>query len=173
MTRRAFEQLFLIHREPVFRFLLRLCHARADAEDLLQETWLTLWRKRHQFEGRGHPLGYLRQIAYRLFLNHMRRTTRRRALAHHIPVRQEATMDLGSDDADEQAVLLTRVRAALEGLPAANRDAFVMFRFEGMTCAEIAGVVGAPVKTVESRLRRATLALMDLLASERTPGGTR
>ena len=45
---------------------------------------------------------------------------------------------------------------AVDGLPDGPREAFVLFRFECMTCAEIAATTDAPVKTVETRLRRAT-----------------
>ena len=75
------QSLFEEERDPLFRFLFRLTRHASDAEDLLQETFLTVWRKREQFEGRGSPQAYLRRTAYRLFLNARERRLRRTALA--------------------------------------------------------------------------------------------
>jgi RNA polymerase sigma-70 factor (ECF subfamily) len=51
---------------------------------------------------------------------------------------------------------LRRIDEAVDELPDGPRQAFVLFRFEGLTCAQIAEATDAPVKTVETRLRRAT-----------------
>ena len=77
LSRPQFRALFEREKETVFRFLVRLCRHRADAEDLLQQTFLTVWRKRAQFEGRGSPAGYVRKTAYRQYLNARERKERR------------------------------------------------------------------------------------------------
>ena len=71
-----FRRLFDEHRDTVFRFLYRLAGNRHDAEDLAQETFVRLWRKRDQFRGDGSVEGYLRRIAYRTFLNARARLSR-------------------------------------------------------------------------------------------------
>jgi RNA polymerase sigma-70 factor (ECF subfamily) len=158
--REAYER----NRDTLFRFLFRLCRERHEAEDLLQETFLTVWRKRDQFEGRGCLEGYLRKTAYRTFLNHREKTRRRGRLA---PV--EGSLDSGFiaepvcpastpriEDDEARGLLLARVRVEVDALPEAERDAFILFRYEGLTCAAIADAMDVPVKTVESRVRRAT-----------------
>lgn len=155
--------MFEEHRDSLFRFLYRLTRNAPDAEDLLQETFLAVWRKRDRFEGRGSAGAYLRRTAYRLFLNARERTNRRAALAP-TTVGTEAC-DVPGDGGDEHerreviGFLAGRIREALDGLPDAAREAFVMFRYEGLTCAQIAAVTGAPVKTVETRVGRATALL--------------
>ena len=76
LTRAQLKALFDDQRDRLYRMLLRLSGNAQDAEDLLQETFLVVWRKRDRFEGRGAPEGFLRTTAMRLFLN-----TRQRAAA--------------------------------------------------------------------------------------------
>jgi RNA polymerase sigma-70 factor (ECF subfamily) len=168
LDRPAFHVLFQTERDRTFRFLLRLTRNRADAEDLLQESFLTVWRKREQFEGRGSAGGFLRRTAYHLYLNRRTRDERRAALAprNGTPV-AEPPADLRVERREAVEFLVERVREALTHLPAPAREVFVLFRFEGLTCSEIAELTDAPVKTVETRLLRATRALAARLETHR------
>ena len=95
-----------------------------------------------------------------MFLNRYRRVRRRRRLA---PAPGTAEATIGTDSRLEQAeareFLLERLREALARLPRALCEAFVLFRMQGLRVAEIAETIGVPRKTVETRIRRATLAL--------------
>ena len=171
---RAFDEfrtLFLEQRDPLFRFLVRLTRNPADADDLLQEAFLTVWKKRELYQGHGSAAGFLRRTAYRLFLNHNQRAARRASLAPTLnghaselePVRDERCGPLDpSERAETVNFLVERVRAALDELPEPTRTAFVLFRYEGLTCAEVAELEGAPQKTIETRIARAT----ELLAAK-------
>lgn len=175
LERPEFRALFLEQRDPLFRFLLRLTRNPSDAEDLLQETFLTVWRKRALFEARGSAAGFLRRTAYRLFLNQHERVTRRAALApltgqRHAPeaAQSASTTDVAEHErAETVGFLVERVRAALEELPEPARTAFVLFRYEGLSCAEVAEAQGAPLKTVETRITRATEILAEKLKAYR------
>ena len=159
-----FHVLFQTERDRTFRFLLRLTRNRADAEDLLQESFLAVWRKRAQFEGRGSLGGFLRRTAYRLYLNQRTKKERRKALAPRSTVAAVAPpADVKVEREESVKFLLERVREAVAELPDASREVFELFRFEGLSCAEIAEITGAPIKTVETRLRRATNALAQRL----------
>jgi RNA polymerase sigma-70 factor (ECF subfamily) len=165
-----FRDAFETCRDPVFRFLLRICRHPTDAEDLLQDTFVMLWRKRSEYDGRGSLLGYLRRIAYRLYLNKRTKASRRAALAAHAPprpdrVEPETALRRSVSDAD----LVARVRQVVAGLPDGARETFVLHRFEGLTCQEISQLMNAPVKTVESRLRRATQAVAQQLGARGVP----
>ena len=59
LTQADFRALFESERDRTFRFLMRLTRNRADAEDLLQESFLTVWRKRDVYEARGSAGGFL------------------------------------------------------------------------------------------------------------------
>ncbi len=156
-NRLEFRDLFETHREPIFRLLWRLTGNPHDAEDLLQDTFVTYWRKRRQFRGEGSLLGYLRTIAFRTFLN-----ARARKSAQNPPLpllegpdEREPGPEVGVDEEDLHRFLLQRVREAVDTLPEGAREAFLLYRFEGMSVAEVAATTSAPLKTVESRLRRA------------------
>lgn len=161
-TQAEFRLLFVKHRDELFRFLYRLTGDAADAEDLLQDTFLMVWRKRGQFEGRGSVLGYLRRTAFRLFLN-ARETRMRRPSSTAAELDVAGPTDASVERDEALRFLVGRVSAALEDLPEPARQVFVLFRYEGLSCPEIAELTGAPVKTVETRLRRATQLLAERL----------
>ena len=165
-----FSAFFDTYRDAIHRFLWRLTRNAADADDLLQETFLTAWRKRAQFEGRGSAEGWLRKTAFRLYLNERTKTVRRADLAvAHAPPREGSVppAERAIDDRESAAFLLRRVADAVDGLPDGPREAFVLFRYEGMSCASIADATETPMKTVETRLRRATELLTQQLARYR------
>ena len=147
--------------------LLRLSGNAQDAEDLLQETFLVVWRKRGDFEGRGAPEGYLRTTAFRLFLNKRQAQGKRPSATGDLEAAGErpdpGQVCPGTDVARRDAVafLIARVNACLAELPREVREAFVLFRHEGLSVREIAELTGSPPKTVETRVRRATLRLAE------------
>jgi RNA polymerase sigma-70 factor (ECF subfamily) len=171
-----FSGFFLTHRDALHRFLWRLTGNPADADDLLQETFLAVWKKRGQFEGRGSAEGWLRRTAFRLFLNQRTKSKRRASLADARCLARDRAVPPAEgavDDREATAFLVRRIEAALDELPDEPRVAFVLFRFEGLTCAQIAEATEVPVKTVETRLRRATELLAQKVAKYRDhlPGG--
>jgi RNA polymerase sigma factor (sigma-70 family) len=167
--REGFRRLFETHRDPMYRFLCRLTRDAHHAEDLLQETFTTLWRKRDQFRGEGSLEGYVRKVAFRTWLNARPRLDRGRAAAlpdGEAPARDGLT--------DERVVLrldtnarLAAVRAAVDGLPEGWREAFILFRYEGLSCAEIADVLDLTPKAVELRLARGLRAVAERLGVHR------
>lgn len=161
-----FRRLFEAHRDAVHRLLVRLTRNAADADDLLQETFLSVWRKREQFDGRGSEAGWIRRTAFRTYLNDRRKRTRRAALDAAVPRAEGVVPPADGEVAHRETVafLAARVEEALASLPDEMREAFVLFRYEGLTCAEIGEMTETPVKTVETRVRRAAEALARRLA---------
>jgi RNA polymerase sigma-70 factor (ECF subfamily) len=158
-----FRALFETERDRLMRFLHHLTGNASDAEDLVQETFIAVWRKRDQFEGRGSAAGYLRRTAFHLFLNARQKQDRREALAPTSHEEPACTPISDMDEREAREVLVARVRSAVDDLPAGIREAFILFRFEGHSCAEIAEITGTPKKTVESRLARAVHILSERL----------
>jgi len=156
--RDEFRRVFEAHGDSVFRYLYRLAGNRHDAEDLLQETFSRLWRKRDQFRGDGSLAGYVRRIAYRTFLNARTRLDRVRA---NQPIDHVEPEDGASGPADTacrddlKAFLLAEVRRAVDDLPESSREPFVLFRYEGLSLKEIAETMDITPKAVELRIARA------------------
>lgn len=169
LSRAQLKALFDDQRDRLYRMLLRLSGNAQDAEDLLQETFLVVWRKHDRFEGRGAPEGFLRTTAMRLFLNTRQAAAARPRTATGLdeaadrpdPAQPNPSQQLTRQDA--LRFLHARIDEGLDSLAPEAREAFVLFRYEGLSVKEIAELTGVPTKTVETRLRRATLALAEKL----------
>ncbi|MFT7484240.1 MAG: RNA polymerase sigma-70 factor (ECF subfamily) [Candidatus Paceibacteria bacterium] len=174
ITRAEFRSLFIQERDRLFRMLARLSGNPQDAEDLLQETFLVVWRKRGEFEGRGAPEGYLRKTAHRLFLNrYQARCARPKSEVDlervmHESDSQQPCPSTRMAQEDAARFLMVRVEECLSELPRELREAFVLFHHEGLSVREIADMTATPAKTVETRLRRATLSLAEKLRPYRS-----
>jgi RNA polymerase sigma-70 factor (ECF subfamily) len=169
LTEPEFRALFERQRDELFRFLLHLSRNASDADDLLQETFLALWRKRSQYDGRGTIEGWLRRTAFRTYLNSRTRNERRAGLAPRAhEFAESAPADASVEHRESVDFLVRRVRRAIDELPEGSREAFLMFRWQGMSCAEIAKLTDTNVKTVETRVLRATRHLAERLRSLRS-----
>ncbi len=165
LDRDDFQRLFEAEREHVYRLLYRLARHAADADDLLQETFLAAWRHREAYDGRGAAGGWLMSIAYRLWLDGLRKGSRRRALAAQAPGRSEVGPEPDHGRAESNGRAASQVRAAIEQLPEGVREACVLFHVAGLSVREVAEVLGLSPKTTQARLRRA----LDLLGRHLTP----
>jgi RNA polymerase sigma factor (sigma-70 family) len=156
--RDGFRRLYEVHGEAVFRLLYRLTRNAHDAEDLVQDTFTRAWTKRRQFRGDGSVEGYLRKIAYRTYLNARIRLGRARSAASlfdaDLPHHDDNPSAMAERSLDRRH-LLDRVRAAVDVLPASWREPFVLFRYEGLTCAEVGEMLGISTKAAEIRVARA------------------
>ena len=159
----GFRRLYETHRTSIHRLLARLARDGHTADDLLQETFLTVWRKRAQYRGEGSVEGWMKTIAVRTYLNARPRLVR--ALAETgLPMAPPARPGVASDDVGgriDRNALLAQVRAAVDGLPSGWREPFVLFRYEGLTCAQVAEMMGLSPKAVELRLARALRAVAE------------
>ena len=159
----------MAYREPVYRLLYRLARDPHDAEDLLQETFSRLWQKRRQFRGDGCVGGYIRQIAYRTYLNARPRLARGRdSSALPDEVHDAATpCACAVERADLEHFLLGRVQQEVERLPESWREAFVLYRYEGLSCREVAAMMDITTKAVEMRVAKALKRIAGRLADLR------
>jgi RNA polymerase sigma-70 factor (ECF subfamily) len=130
----------------VYRYLLYLTGRREIAEDLAQETFLQAWQGLATFEGRS-PLGaWLHRIAYREFLQSLRRQRTVASL--------EEVGELPAPRATEETEAVD-LRAIIGKLPRPEREVVVLHYLEGYTGEEIARILDAPVTTVNYRLLEA------------------
>jgi RNA polymerase sigma-70 factor (ECF subfamily) len=160
----AFEQLVRLHEKKVFRLLLRMMGNREEAEDVAQETFLSLHRHGHRFRGDARFSTFVYRVASNAALNRRRTLGRNRARIKKLAVRQAAGDDLpqGPRDPEDAAIgseLSGVVRQALETLKPSLRLPVVLYDIEGLSYREIADVLGVAEGTVKSRIHRARLAL--------------
>ena len=160
---RAFDRLYERHRGGVFRYLLRHCHDRATAEELHQDVWLKLIAARASFDPSARFGTWLYAVARNRMIDHWRRHSGQRFVSldddSTVGQLEELLEDSrGSGNPQSAASALQEgalLVAALEELPGAQRDAFLLHVEGGLAVAEISTLTAVPAETVKSRLRYA------------------
>jgi RNA polymerase sigma-70 factor (ECF subfamily) len=151
----------------VWRTLFRLGVGKADLPDAVQETFVVAFRKLPEFEGKSKASTWLVGICYRVASDRRRRAHVRREIG-------DDCILLGHRDERPDPEQITQSREHIElvdellaELRPEQREVFVMFELEELSGKEIAAIVGAPLKTVFSRLRLAREAFASALALRR------
>jgi RNA polymerase sigma-70 factor, ECF subfamily len=157
----------LTYIDSLYGTALRLTRRPADADDLVQDTYLKAFRAADQFERGTNLKAWLFTILHNTFLN-MRRHDVRSPVDVDSETVERAADVMAQDHTPEQ--LLTRatldadLQAALDALPEAFRQAVWLRDVEEFSYAEIARIVGVPIGTVMSRISRGRRLLYDRLA---------
>jgi len=155
----AFETLFDRHAGSLHRFLCRRVDDAALAEDLTQETFLSIIRARGRYLLGRSFRGWLYAIASNAARHHLRAHRREGARLREVAASSRAAAGGEGASVDERAV-----RDALALLPDAQREVIVLHTYEGMTFAQIADVLGISGVTARVRGHRAYRRLRELLA---------
>jgi len=150
-----FEQLYREHAAFLGRVIVRLVGDGPHADDILQETFVAAMTGADQFGGRSSPRTWLYGIASNLCKKHWRRKMRDGRLRALL---RPAALLFGKAPTPERRIDLNQAigvaRSALDELPIAQREAFVLFELEGLNGEEIAILTHTPLATVWSRLSR-------------------
>lgn len=163
--RDAFRQLYARYRTPLFSLALRMVHDPGEAEELLQDAFLKIWRHASGFdERRSRPFTWAVTIVRRTCIDHLRRHRREPSPS---PLGDDAAASAVSGlDSPLRATMAgedrEQVQRALGRLPGPQREALDLALFSGLTQAEIAARLQQPVGTVKSWIRRG---LLDLRAA--------
>jgi RNA polymerase sigma-70 factor (ECF subfamily) len=148
-TRRArFNALFDAHAAAVFGFALRRT-SRSEAEDVVSETFLVAWRRLDAVP--ETPLPWLIGVARRVLGNRRRSDARQSELRTRLETDTSATAVPSSDVASEASV----VRAAVDSLSVAERDAITLLAWDGLSADEAAAVLGCTRAAFYVRVHRA------------------
>ena len=151
------------YRLILFGLILRILHSRDEAEDVLQELFLQIWKRAADFdETRGRPFTWLVTLARSRAIDRLRSLESRSRGATEAARTIPDSWGDAADDAwkSEQGAI---VRRALAELPEDQRRAILLAYFEGLTQAEIAARLGAPLGTVKTRMRSGMMKLRELL----------
>jgi len=164
--RQAFLGFTRRHQAAVLRFCRTLSASAEDAEDVLQETFLTAWRKAGTFEGRGSARSWLFTIARRKVYRAARASQAIAAGAVESLEELGVAAGWGGSGSGERFGLdeQLEVRRAFNSLSPADRQILILRDLEGLSNAEAATVLGVELPALKSRLHRARLRLMSRLA---------
>jgi RNA polymerase sigma-70 factor (ECF subfamily) len=150
----AFETLYRRHKDPVFRYLLRLSGHPHTAEDVFQEVWGKIVKARASYRPTARFTTFLFRVAHNCFIDHVRRNRRHAGNAPFDPEQHSAPGD-SLETATERSLARERLEAALANLPEEQRDAFLLHEEGGLTVDQIAAVTDCNRETAKSRLRYA------------------
>lgn len=161
----AFLQIYERHRDPIFRFAYRLSGSIEVAEDITHDCFLGILRQPANFRpGRAKLRTYLLGAARNIWLKRLRIQDRETELDDVTEPKFEAggrgpLIEILDDE------LIAAVRRAVSGLPPMQREALILFEYEGLALNEIADIVGADVGAIKARLHRARQGLRCSLAT--------
>lgn len=169
--RDAYAAFYHRHSATVLGLLFRILRSRADAEDVLQEVFLQVWRQADQFSAtRGVPFVWLTTLARsrafdRLEAIASRQRTVARAASAFVEVAPD-TVDLATAAEDEG-----RLRRALVRVPDAQREVLLLAYFEGLSQSAIARRLQLPLGTVKSNARLGLVKLRQYIRGTRERAG--
>jgi RNA polymerase sigma-70 factor (ECF subfamily) len=169
-TDEEFARAALSHIDSLYGMALRLTRRGADAEDLVQDTYLKAFRSAHQFEAGTNLKAWLFTILHNTFRNNRRHDGRSPVDVDSEAV-ERAAGEGPADQSPEQ--LLSRqtldadLQAALDALPDTFRQAVWLRDVEELSYAEIARILDVPIGTVMSRISRGRRALSEGLRARR------
>ncbi len=157
----AFDVLVRRHAPSVYRFVFRLVHDAAAAEDISQETFLKIWKNLKRFDPQKPFRAWMFRIARNSAFDRLKK---KRAFAFS-ELEAEDGEAMGLDEVEDEAPLPDEVvlsqelrdelAAALDRLPPKAKSVVVLHGLEGLTFQEIAEASDEPLNTVKSRYRRA------------------
>lgn len=165
----AFDALYSRHRAGLFRFILRQCPTRGEAEETFQEVWMKLIEARSRYRVEARFSTYLYRIAVNRLIDRSRRKSNAPAPSLDDPDCPDGlALASAADDPLRHAAAkqeAARVLAALAELPPEQREAFLLHEEGGLSLGEIADVTKVGLETAKSRLRYALQKLRQALWS--------
>jgi RNA polymerase sigma-70 factor (ECF subfamily) len=163
---RAFDEIYTLWSPMLYGLLCKILEDPREAEDALQEGFLHLWRKADTYDpSRSSPTTWAYMIFRNKAIDRLRSRERRGRGMERIAGEESGIASVAVDPGEDAESQERReaVKAALESIPADQREAVSMAFFSGMTQTEIAQKLGAPLGTIKARIRRGLLKLGDAL----------
>ncbi len=161
--RRAFDVLVSKYQRRLMRLVSRLVHDPAEAEDVVQETFIKAYRALRHFRGDAAFYTWLYRIGINTAKNYLLTQGRRTPTSSDTDAGQAESFDDGNrlrDNNTPESVLASKqiaatVNAAMDVLPIELRTAIVLREIEGLSYEEISEIMACPIGTVRSRIFRA------------------
>jgi RNA polymerase sigma-70 factor (ECF subfamily) len=170
----AFEQLLDRYEDKIFRLAYRFVRNETEAKEILQDTFLSIWRKLDTFKGDSQFGSWLYRVAANTALMRLRSQRRHPEIStEELPVgyldNYGQVPSIGENwskrpDEELQSEELRRhIQASVDALPEIYRTVFLLRDVEGLSTEETGEILGISVPTVKTRLHRARIALRDAI----------
>jgi RNA polymerase sigma-70 factor (ECF subfamily) len=166
--REALRELYALHGAALFSLALRMTGSPADAEEVVQDTFVKIWRHAADYDARlSRPFTWAVTILRRTCIDRLRQQ-HRAPVATPLPLLADASPALATPEQTRATVdardAAQRLRAALAQISSPQRDALELALFSPLTHAEIAAHLAQPTGSVKSWIRRGLLQLRTALA---------
>src|SRR5881396_279961 len=153
----ALSQLYDRYNGIVKALILRIIHNETEADDLLQEVFMEIWKQVKNFSAeKGKPLGWMVTLARRRAIDGLRKKQAYQRAEERLKNETEQQPDAWVHNATEEEIVLSDTRALIRkviaGLPPPQQQAIDLAFFKGMSQREIAAKTNTPLGTVKTRL---------------------
>lgn len=166
--RDALKLLYDSYCQPLMRLAYRICGDAMEAEEVVQDLFVRVWKRARQYDAeRSSPLGWLFMMTRSLAIDRCRRRRTRENKQNMEP--NELSANLFAEEmptVDTEAFADEMIDNWLQTLPAEQRRYLEMTVLEGYTQAEVSDVLGQPLGTVKSSIRRGLQRLRSLVLKE-------
>jgi RNA polymerase sigma-70 factor (ECF subfamily) len=171
----AFEQLVDRYEDKVYRLAFRFVRNETEAKEIVQDTFLSIWRKLDTFKGDAQFGSWVYRVAANAALMRLRSQRRHPEVSTeelpvdfldtygHLPTSGD-NWARRPDDELQNDELRRRIQSAVDELPEIYRTVFLIRDVEGLSTEETAEVLSISVPTVKTRLHRARLALRETIS---------
>jgi len=161
----TYEYLFRQHYSRLCTYAFRYVERKDLAEEIVSETFLKLWVRRHELDIQGDVKAYLFQAVYKNSLHHLRQQKTEKRVTDQLQQHHDQAhpIRLLEDYSERDSLILKelegKIEQAVKNLPEQAQRVFTLKRYDGLKNREIADRLEISVKTVEMHMTRALLFL--------------
>jgi len=162
--RNAHNELYKMYSKAMFNICYRISNDYDDAEDILQDAFISAFRSLHTFKGTASFGAWLKRIVVNKAINHIKK--RKLELA---PL-EDVELNVTEDEFDDENIILNveKIKTAVQLLPDGYRVVFSLYLLEGYDHKEIADILEITESTSKSQYNRAKKKLREILKEEAT-----
>ena len=161
----AFDSLFNLYFDRLFRFAVSILKDRNDAEEIVQDVFVKVWQKRNEIKLHYSFKSFLFSVSYNMIISALRKKRRdRESFSSLLDEMTVATQE----SADSNLIYLEQleqIEATIDRIPSMRKKIFCMSRYEGLSYAEIASTLGIAKNTVENQISAALKFLREELGN--------
>jgi len=162
---KAFDKLFSNYGKRLYHFSFGYLKSKEEAEGVVQDVFLKVWRNRKQLKSDLSFKAYLFKIAYHRILELFAQINRRQAYRHQF-IEETVSFTEDTNERLNYQILLEKVETLIEKLPHRQKEVLIKRKKEGIPVKEIANQMGISPKTVENHLTEALKNIKEGLAEE-------
>ena len=166
-NRDAFSQFYDRYSPLLYSLAMRMLRVQSDAEDLLQEVFVQIWRQAQSYSAeRGSPEAWILNIARSRAIDKIRsiRRMEKSFVLTGDPASAESSDNVETSAVESESKLA--MNSALANLPESQRRVLELAYFDGLTQSEIAGRLAEPLGTIKTRMRAGIHRLREILATQ-------